>query len=1066
MKTNKLLSLIALSTLWSTAVLADSVGRDAALFTAKSYLASKGKMLDTAQKPFKARQQTPGSTDANDDAYYYVFNAGGDNGYVIVSGDDRTEPILGYVEQGSFDAENIPENMRSWLQLYADQIKYIVDNDIQPTSPKLNAKGKISYAKHSVPELLKTRWNQGHPYNLTCPKYYKGDGTQDYPASGCTATAMAQVVNFYKYPEKTIAIIPSHSNTYTLDNGTRKTVTTTPIPRGTVIDWENMRDTYDCNGDHVHNAQDSAVANLLLICGQAVHMGYGPSSGANFDTNTFVNYLGFDNACYIGERRDYGIDEWFDMLYKDISEGYPVLFSGFSSGGGHAFVLDGFDGENLFHVNWGWGGGSNGWFLVSILNPGDTSGIGASSSSDGYSMSQRALFNLRVPGTDVGEANTRCTIRNITITGTTIKGDWTNWTGSNGTFSTGIIEIADDGSYQLVGTAQTASISNNSSVTKQFNITKKLTEGTHRISPASKLAKATTWRPQYNMRSEYIEATVDSAGKLTMKYKAPEYKIEVDTIVFPGTRIAGTEQEVKVTFRNCADEYFREIHLLASKTDDKVYTENRSMVAVREGETVDVSYFFTPAETGTYHLWFSTDNAGRDIIGEGEIEVVDEANAPKANLSVNSYTISNAVNNAVYGNRLVGKVSIRNNAKTDFDGKVRIQIWRQKKGENTAWSSTSQTSAVSIAAGKSAIVNFEFNDLSTDYNYHMPVYYVGQSGELTNGGLWGQTFVMNPGVLQWTKAGAISAKAPMLSMSALSTVCGMYAECDKINRLTPNKNPNTIYAFAADMEVPSTLTTTDANWVSGDHAEHIRLTNDNPYYVPATFEADTATFTYTFPETEDGKRWHVFTMPFEADEIFVDSVPVSLDSEDNRFWIYEFSKQDKEGDIVFTPATILRAATPYIIAGGSSMAGKTVTIRSVGVPFYRAGSDRMVVTTKDYKFQGTTLAPSVSECYVLNEAGTAFEYVTKAKALEGMNAYFTTSLSESERVTSIILPDVPKEPTKTGDVNGDGAITIQDAVSVLEAMASDTYTPAADINGDGAITIQDVVGILELMAQN
>ena len=97
MKTNKLLSLFVLSSMWSTAVIADPVGRNAALFTAKSYLASKGKMVDAAQKPFKARQQAPDSTDANDDAYYYVFNAGGDNGYVIVSGDDRTEPILGYV---------------------------------------------------------------------------------------------------------------------------------------------------------------------------------------------------------------------------------------------------------------------------------------------------------------------------------------------------------------------------------------------------------------------------------------------------------------------------------------------------------------------------------------------------------------------------------------------------------------------------------------------------------------------------------------------------------------------------------------------------------------------------------------------------------------------------------------------------------------------------------------------------------------------------------------------------------------------------------------------------------
>ena len=230
--------------------MAEPVGKQAALYTAQSYMLAKGKVIDNVQKPFKVARRGAAQNTEEADAYYYVFNAGNDGGYVIVSGDDRTEPILGYVEQGTFDPDNIPENMRSWLQLYADQIKYIVDNNIDANSPILKKRNKIQGTKHSVPELLTTRWNQGSPYNILCPKYYKEeDGTRHFPATGCTATAMAQVLYFYKYPEKTKAIIPAHSNTYTYkdaaDGNKTKTatVTTKAIPRNTVIDWENMRDT-------------------------------------------------------------------------------------------------------------------------------------------------------------------------------------------------------------------------------------------------------------------------------------------------------------------------------------------------------------------------------------------------------------------------------------------------------------------------------------------------------------------------------------------------------------------------------------------------------------------------------------------------------------------------------------------------------------------------------------------------------------------------------------------------------------------------------------------------------
>ena len=130
---------------------------------------------------------------------------------------------------------------------------------------------------------------------------------------------------------------------------------------------------------------------------------------------------------------------------------------------------------------------------------------------------------------------------------------------------------------------------------------------------------------------------------------------------------------------------------------------------------------------------------------------------------------------------------------------------------------------------------------------------------------------MHSGLLTWKNNGVIAGLARRPTMTTGTTVCGLYADCDKITRLTPNKNPNTIYAFANDMDLPTSIL--ESNAVSGGHASHINLVNDEPYYLPVNFNADSASFTYTFPETEKGTGWHAFTMPFETDSIFLTAFP-------------------------------------------------------------------------------------------------------------------------------------------------------------------------------------------------
>lgn len=1052
---------------------AESVSKSQAFNTAQQYLLSKGKILNQRREPFRSVRKADDQTKS---AYYYVFNAEGDNGYVIVSGDDRTPEILGYVDHGSFDEENIPDNMKSWLQLYVDQIKFLADNNITVDKRTLKARAMSRSTRHSIPVLIKSRWDQGKPYNITCPIYYlEEDKNEDSalpkktgPAAGCVATAMAQVVNFYKFPAKTKAVIPAYTITYTSEkNGSKKTVSQKAIPRNTLIDWDNIRDTYNWENGHVANAQDSAVANLMHYCGQAVQMHYGPSSGAvtSAAKDVLINMFGFDESAYWVDRSSCSIDEWFDLIYDELNSGYPVLLQGHSSGGGHAFVIDGFDGEQLFHVNWGWGGGSDGWFLIGILNPGDNSGIGASSSSDGYSMGQGALFNLRLPDNVKTEKSTCMTIIDITVSGTTISGKFLNWTGATNSFNTGIVKINDDNTLSLVGSTQTISdMSKNTYYTKSFNIKGRLQPGTYRLSPASKLTSNKIWRPELDLKRNYILAEVDSSKNITLSYIKPIEDISVDTIVFPGTRAVNENQEIKVTFRNHADEFSHTCYLYVGKTSKKEDSKSKSIVNIREGGTTDVSFFYKPTETGTYNIWICRGSDGSEVLGQTTMEVVPAAQAHKASLSVNSFTIHNSSNNVVYGNKLVGTVTVRNTGKEVFHGNLKLQLWHQPNGSSTAWSSQSIGVEMTIEPSKTATASFQFNNLIYDDKYHIAV--SNPNASISGGGIWDHSWVPKAGILYWKNNGLAAGQVSKSIYSTPTTAIATYANGILVNRMTSNKNPNSIYYFTDCSRIP-TGTVTEGNMVVDGHANVVNFYSSYPYYVPDNFDADTAYFHYTFPaSSETPVAWQTITLPFAADSITRGEFTYQLNDSLNHFWVYEFASIADDGNPIFMPAAHLRANTPYLIACDSLFRGLTITFIGHNQPFFFSGSNKMIISSDTYSMYGSTYQPSLKNVFMLNAEGTCFEYVKTLTSLPALSSYFVSKLSE-EDPTPIFLPFVPHSGAKVagwGDVNQDMILDTTDidmlAKTLILKTPEGTNIEYGDMDGDGHITIADLVRLI------
>ena len=314
-------------------------------------------------------------------ASYYVFNVGEGQGFVIAGADDRIPAVLGYSSNGKFDPQNMPENMKAWLESYDDQMAYLNEHP-EAAAPQKTVSGG------SIAPLLQSEWDQGNPYNLLCPE----DGGQ-HSVTGCAATAMAQVMYFWQWPKQTAAEIPGYKSS-------EKGFVMSAIPAGKSIDWDNMLPKY--TGSET-DAQKQAVAELMLLCGTAVQMDYSANSSAastSYVADAWVNYLDYDAATIYENRSSYRLAAWNQKVYDELAAGRPVLYAGQSSGGGHAFVIDGYGGDDYFHVNWGWGGGSNNYFLLSILDPGSNSGIGASSSTDGYSYDQGAIFGAQ-PNTGV-----------------------------------------------------------------------------------------------------------------------------------------------------------------------------------------------------------------------------------------------------------------------------------------------------------------------------------------------------------------------------------------------------------------------------------------------------------------------------------------------------------------------------------------------------------------------------------------------------------------------------------------------------------------------------------------
>lgn len=542
----------------------------------------------TMRIAYSAKQQSPDSA-----ICFYVFNRGAGDGYVIVSADDNANEILGYCDQGSFDYSTLPDNMKNWLDGYREQITYLRAHEGITPVKSVNSNPDYAQTSSISPLLGNIAWNQDGPYNNYCPLYLPNT----HSATGCAATAMAQIMYYHKWPQK-----GSGSHTYYpyVLSGSSLSANFGE----TTYQWENMTPTYNAK---FSETSGNAVATLMLHCGVAIDMEYGPASGALSKKWCYAltNYFNYDKGLSYKNRSNYGVQEWEGIIRNELQNSRPVYLTGFASSGGHAFVCDGYDSQGFFHINWGWGGMSNGYFKTTALTP-SNQGIGGSDGGFNYNQSviigiQKPLANSKKDIELISSESLKATPTTIAKTDlTTIKlnGKVQNMGWEDVICDLGIAAYDESGKqvFELSGVtnvsiADSATIYGPTFSNVNFS---SLSDGVYILRPVCRVSGTTEWEQIQSFYTGYTNYLVMNVANNTIKFTTPKYyalsatDIKISPRVYSAT-LTSISAKIK---NNGSTEYYGDVKiaLFNKDTKKKIVEGEKQSIDLMPGDSAIVTF--------------------------------------------------------------------------------------------------------------------------------------------------------------------------------------------------------------------------------------------------------------------------------------------------------------------------------------------------------------------------------------------------------------------------------------------------------------------------------------------
>ena len=372
-----LLSLILTNTIWANPIDPKKAGEIANGFWKSNIKHHNAEEL-TLKSPKKMAKAGSRISIKESEPQYYIYTARDNNGFVIVSGDDALPSIVGYSTEYIGENKEMPAVLIEWLNEYSLYVDEVRAGNTAPAQRSAKA------GKTAIAPMLQTSWDQTAPYNNLCPEI-SGQKTP----TGCTATAMAQIMKFHEWPITPIKAVAWESNI------TGKTETIDLTKR--TYNWSNMLNHYR-NGYTAEQAQE--VAQLMVDVGKAIQSSYslnGTGSNESLAANALVNVFDYSKAICIMKRTDFTEDEYVQAIRENLSARRPVLYvgTGLNYQGGHAFVCDGIDANDLLHIDWGWNGAFNGYYDMTYMTP---ASIGTGGGTGTFNVAQSIIANIAPRG--------------------------------------------------------------------------------------------------------------------------------------------------------------------------------------------------------------------------------------------------------------------------------------------------------------------------------------------------------------------------------------------------------------------------------------------------------------------------------------------------------------------------------------------------------------------------------------------------------------------------------------------------------------------------------------------
>lgn len=696
----------------STALFAQAISQQEAKQRAESFLQkrieAKPVVLNTNDDfriSLGAKNAKAVTNTASDESPYYIFNAEDNQGYVIVSGDERAREILGYSETGNLSEETMPCGLRMLLDLYAQEIESLSDT---PSLGTLTIQGtglptikKANATRVNVSPLMSCQWGQSSPYNGQCP-------SSGYSRCivGCAATASAQIMYYW-----------GHQKGYDLPSTAIPAYT--PIRLGkelpelpaTTFDWASMKDAA---------SSDAAAAKLCRYVGQALEMDYGTSNSEAWGSdvaNAFRDYFGYDQQTRIVFRSDYNYDVFEQMIYDEIEAGRPVFVAGLyysgSSWGGHGFVCDGYQSSNgYYHINWGWNGSSDGYFALSSLRGGGS----------GYDIFLSCIIGIQPPveGHEYIEEESRAAVVDLCLSGSrtftresndqafeglTIYNALYNHLEHNVELIAGLGVYDKEGNLlEIMDQAQLGRFDRYDGFGLEFtfgnlSMGKGLEDGTYFIRSISKGTTASdTWGLSENAEHNYITATI-ADNKLTLQ---PSIDLEITSV-----------NSGRATITNHGTEESR--GLLYTFSSSRLSKVVQSVIAGGETKTMSL---------GTS----SVSKIAADFDGH---HVLWASSASAQNIALTARAIDADYEGNFMGQKLLLDVSVTNNNAT-YAYNTQVTVKLCKEGSTTAVATKSFTPNVEAKGIQTE--RLEFDGLTYNQPYTITLTsgsYTVQIGEMT-----------------------------------------------------------------------------------------------------------------------------------------------------------------------------------------------------------------------------------------------------------------------------------------------------------------------------------------------